>query len=149
MAGMLELSKDFYDTLAEHAVPLDYRALSALRHSALALDIYTWLAHRLCRVTKSDGVKLSWENLREQFGQEYANTKNFKHEFRDVLRQVCVVYPDARIEQTPGGLILYPSRPPLGKDDRRLLIARRARAIAVDNRRVENVMHAESPPLLR
>jgi len=113
--GVLELSKDFYDTLAEHAVPLDYRALSALKHSALALDIYTWLAHRLCRVAKSDGVMLSWENLRDQFGQEYTSAKNFKHEFRDVLRQVCVVYPDAHIDQTPGGLILFPSRPPLSK----------------------------------
>jgi hypothetical protein len=113
--GVLELSQDFYDTLAEHAVPLDYRALSALKHSALALDIYTWLAHRLCRVAKPGGVKLSWENLREQFGQEYSSSKNFKREFRDILRQVCVVYPDARIDETPGGLILYPSRPPLSK----------------------------------
>jgi hypothetical protein len=111
--GVIELSQDFYDTLTHHAVPLDYRALSALRHSSLALDIYTWLAHRLCRVAKADGVKLSWENLREQFGQEYSTSKNFKHEFRDVLKQVCVVYPDARIEETAGGLILYPSRPPL------------------------------------
>ncbi len=86
-----------------------------MKHSALALDIYTWLAHRLCRVAKANGVKLSWENLRDQFGQEYSTSKNFKHEFRDVLRQVCVVYPDARIEETPGGLILYPSRPPLTK----------------------------------
>jgi hypothetical protein len=113
--GVLELSKDFYDTLADHAVPLDYRALSALKHSALALDVYTWLAHRLCRVNKAGGIMLSWENLREQFGQEYASSKNFKHEFRDALRQVCVVYPDARIEETLGGLTLYSSRPPLSK----------------------------------
>jgi hypothetical protein len=113
--GVLELSKDFYETLAEHAVPLDYRALSALKHSALALDVYTWLAHRLCRVNKPGGIMLSWENLREQFGQEYSSSKNFKHEFRDVLRQVLVVYPDARIEETPGGLKLYSSRPPLHK----------------------------------
>ena len=112
---MLELSKDFCDTLADHAVPLDYRALAALKHSALALDIYTWLAHRLCRVAKPEGTMLSWENLRDQFGQEYSTSKNFKHEFRDVLRQVCVVYPDARIEATTGGLTLYPSRPPLSK----------------------------------
>lgn len=111
--GVLELSPDFYDTLAEHAVPLDYRALSALKHSALALDIYTWLAHRLCRVAKPAGVKLSWHNLRNQFGQEYASPKNFKQEFRHALRQVRVVYPDARIDEVIGGLILYPSRPPV------------------------------------
>lgn len=111
--GVLELSEDFFNTLAEHAVPLDYRALAALRHSSLALDVYTWLAHRLCRVAKADGVMLSWENLRDQFGQEYGNSKDFKKEFRHVLRQVCVVYPDAHIAEVAGGIKLYPSRPPL------------------------------------
>jgi hypothetical protein len=113
--GVLELSQDFFDTLTHHAVPLDYRALAALKHSALALDVYTWLAHRLCRVKKAQGEMLSWQNLRDQFGQEYRNTKNFKKEFRHVLHQVKVVYPDAGIEETPGGLILHESRPPLSK----------------------------------
>jgi hypothetical protein len=84
--GVLELSPDFYETLRNHAVPLDYRALSALKHSALALDIYTWLAHRLCRVREAGGVRLTWDNLRDQFGQEYGNIKDFKREFLSVLR---------------------------------------------------------------
>jgi hypothetical protein len=113
--GVMELSTDFYDTLTHHAVPLDYRALSALKHSALALDIYTWLAHRLCRIDKLAGVMLSWQNLREQFGQEYAESKDFKREFRDVLRQVTVVYPAAHIAEVDGGIMLYPSAPPIPK----------------------------------
>jgi Plasmid encoded RepA protein len=113
--GVMELHPDFYETLTHHAVPLDYRALSALRHSALALDIYTWLAHRLCRIDKPAGVMLSWQNLRDQFGQEYAESRDFKREFRDVLRQVSVVYPDARIEEIDGGIRLYKSPPPIPK----------------------------------
>lgn len=113
--GVLELHTDFYETLASHAVPLDYRALSALRHSALALDIYTWLAHRLCRINKPNGVMLSWQNLRDQFGQEYADSKDFKREFRNVLRQVTVVYPGARIQEIDGGIRLYESPPPIPK----------------------------------
>lgn len=113
--GVMELHPDFYETLTNHAVPLDYRALSALRHSALALDIYTWLAHRLCRIDKPAGVMLSWQNLRDQFGQEYAESRDFKREFRDVLRQVSVVYPDARIEEIDGGIRLYESPPPIPK----------------------------------
>jgi len=110
--GVLELTQEFYDTLTEHAVPLDHRALAALKHSALALDVYTWLAHRLCRV-RHGGVRLSWQNLREQFGQEYRDTRNFKHSFRPALAQVLAVYPDARVSSVPGGLELRPSRPPL------------------------------------
>jgi hypothetical protein len=111
--GSLELTHDFYNTLLDHAVPLDHRALAALKHSALALDVYTWLAHRLCRVKEISGVKLSWQNLLDQFGQEYADTRNFKHEFKNVLRQVLLVYLDARVEEVEGGLKLFPSRPPL------------------------------------
>jgi len=49
---------------------------AAAKHSALALDIYTWLAHRLCRVTEASGVVLSWRSLREQFGQEYSDPQD-------------------------------------------------------------------------
>lgn len=112
-AGVIEFSRVFFETLAEHAVPLDYRALCALKDSALALDVYTWLAHRLRRVKGTQGALPSWQNLRDQFGQEYANPKDFKKEFRRALHQVCVVYPDARIGEVIGGLILYPSLPPL------------------------------------
>lgn len=113
--GVLELSQEFFDTLAEHAVPLDNRALAALKHSALALDIYTWLAHRLWRINRPQGSMLSWTNLREQFGQEYHNPKDFKKEFREVLKQVKLVYPAARIEECLGGLLLKPSPPPIPK----------------------------------
>lgn len=111
--GTLELSQEFYDTLVAHAVPLDPRALAALKHSSLALDIYAWMAHRLRRVAKPNGVRLSWRNLSEQFGQEYAATKDFKKQFRLAMRQAMAVYPDARVSQVVGGIVLHPSRPPI------------------------------------
>ena len=111
--GELELSEDFFDTLIHHAVPLDYRALAALRHSALALDIYTWLAHRLQRVRDHRGTRVSWANLKDQFGQDYANAKDFKKAFRKALQQVCLVYPEARLHPMMGGLLLMPSNAPV------------------------------------
>lgn len=113
--GHLEISAEFFDTLCGHAVPLDPRAIHALKQSSFALDVYTWLAHRLCRVRKDSGVKLSWRNLKEQFGQEYRSPKDFKKEFKHALLQVRMVYPDARIEEVIGGLMLYPSPPPVPK----------------------------------
>jgi hypothetical protein len=111
--GVLELSTEFFETLTHHAVPLDYRALAALRHSSLGLDLYTWLAHRLCRINRPQGVRLSWNNLREQFGQEYKSSKDFKRELRNMLKQVCAVYPEARISEVIGGIHLYYSPAPL------------------------------------
>jgi len=107
------LSEDFFDTLTRHAVPLDYRALAALKHSALALDIYTWLAHRLQRVRDRRGTKVSWGNLKDQFGQDYGRSKDFKKSFRHALKQVCLVYPDANLRDVPGGLLLKPSHAPV------------------------------------
>jgi len=111
----IQLSPEFYETLTAHAVPLDCRALAAIKHSALSIDIYTWLAHRLCRINKPSGVQLSWENLKEQFGQEYSTVKDFKKEFKQALLQVCAVYPDAQIEQKEGGFLMKPSKPPIPK----------------------------------
>ena len=111
--GELQLSQEFFETLTSHAVPLDPRALGVLKDSALALDIYTWLAHRLCRV--EGRAKVSWRNLRDQFGQEYADAGNFKKAFRLALRRVLTAYPDARVEEETGGLVLHPSRPPLAR----------------------------------
>jgi len=113
--GVIELTPEFYESLADSAVPLDARALGALKHSALALDVYSWLAHRLHRIRGRAGTKLSWANLRAQFGQEYRDPKNFKQEMTKALRAVLAVYPDARIEQVPGGMVLMPSRPPVPK----------------------------------
>jgi len=112
---VVQLSDRFFETLIEHAVPLDPRAIHALRHSALAMDVYNWLANRLCRIRKDSGVKLSWKNLKEQFGHEYKTSKDFKKKFKDALFKAKAVYPDARIEDTVGGLILKPSRPPIPK----------------------------------
>jgi len=113
--GVLRLSDRFYESLAASAVPLDPRALSALSHSALALDLYAWAAQRLHRIEKTGGVKLSWSNLAEQFGGEYADRRNFKRKFRVALREALAVYPGAVVELVPGGLLLKPSPPPIRK----------------------------------
>lgn len=113
--GSMTLSAEFYATLLDHAVPLDPRAIGALQKSALALDVYTWLAHRLYRVRKAGGIKLSWANLREQFGQEYGCSKDFKKEFKAALLKVQAVYPAARIGEEIGGIRLFASAAPVSK----------------------------------
>jgi hypothetical protein len=109
----IALSPTFFETLCEHAVPLDPRAVHALQKSALAMDVYSWMAHRLCRVRTDAGTKLSWANLKDQFGHEYATSKDFKKEFRAALRKALVVYPDARVAEEMGGIRLFPSAPPI------------------------------------
>lgn len=113
--GQVTLSQRFFESLVEAAVPLDPRALKALSHTALGLDVYTWLAHRLCRVKTIKGDRVSWVALKEQFGHEYAELKDFRREMLKALGAVKAVYPDAGLEQTHGGLLLKPSKPPIPK----------------------------------
>jgi hypothetical protein len=111
----LRLSEKFYESLQDFSVPLDPRALAALKDSALAMDVYMWLAHRMCRIKQLSGQYLPWAQLREQFGQEYAESRNFKKKFVPALRRVMAVYPSARIDSVYGGLQLYTSPPPIAK----------------------------------
>ena len=112
----IQLSQRFFDEIRESAVPLDPRAIAALQNSSLALDLYTWLAHRLWRVRNPNGDTVYWANLREQFGQEYvgeSGEKNFKKKFLTALDLVRQVYPTARIERTETAFRLLASPSPI------------------------------------
>jgi hypothetical protein len=113
--GLMVLSESYHDSLMDSAVPLDNRALQALKGSSLTLDIYTWLAHRLHRI-EGRGVMLHWTSVREQFAQEYNGKqadKDFKKKFLPALHKVQAVYPKADVKQVTGGLLLLPSPPPI------------------------------------
>jgi hypothetical protein len=115
--GVMVLTESYFNSLMDSAVPLDNRALHALKGSALALDVYAWLAHRLHRI-EGRPVILHWKSLREQFAQEYQGKdpdKDFKKQFLPVLRNVQVVYPQAKVKQVTGGLMLMASPPPIPK----------------------------------
>ncbi len=115
--GVMELSEKFYDGLAGALVPIDERAALAL-DGALELDIYFWLSQRLCRVRDPRGQFITWKALKDQFGQDYKNTADFKTEFIKSLAQALTVYPHARVEwdaAATGGATLYTSKPPIPK----------------------------------
>lgn len=114
--GTMVLSEGYFNALMDSAVPLDNRALMALKSSALALDVYTWLAHRLHRIEGSRSITLHWKALREQFAQEYKGRnpdKDFKKEFLPALKKVLTVYPQAKVKSITGGLLLIGSPPPI------------------------------------
>jgi hypothetical protein len=109
--GYLELSRKYFESLQKHAVPLDSRAVSALAHSAMALDAYSFFARRLYTLQKP--VKVTWHQFHAQFGQEYQDWRSFKKEFLYAVRAALTVYPTAKVEQVTGGLRLHPSMPPV------------------------------------
>ena len=111
----LRLSLDYYDSLTRYAVPLDERAVAALAHSAMALDMYCWLAQRLHRVPVGKIQFVPWTALQEQFGQHYARIRDFRRDFISLLKQVQSAYPEAVFDADRKGMSLWQSPPPVRK----------------------------------
>jgi len=111
----VELNSRYFESLQHHAVPLDERAIGALSHSAMALDVYAWLAQRLHRIPKPHNQFIAWALLHQQFGPEYARIRKFREVFLTALRQVHTVYPAAKLDVTDEGLTLHTSPPPVAK----------------------------------
>ncbi|HYQ92253.1 MAG TPA: replication protein RepA [Candidatus Competibacteraceae bacterium] len=107
------LSADYFESLQAHAVPLDERAVTALAHSAMGLDVYMWLAQRLHRVDPQRGQFIPWTALYAQFGQGYKHIRQFRATFLGVLETVKTQYPAARVKADKGGLLLGHSPPPV------------------------------------
>ena len=111
----IQLSLDYFQSLMNHAVPLDEAHIAALSHSALALDIYTWLAQRLHRVPVGKPARISWAALHGQFGQGYnpEHMSKFRQVFRIALKEVLTLYRSARIEEdepSPARIVLQAGR---------------------------------------
>jgi len=109
----VQLSEDYFQSLVKHAVPLDERAVAALSHSAMCLDVYAWLAQRLHRVKKEQPQFITWVALKDQFGYHYERIRDFKRAFRNALNMVHSQYPDARFMLDDKGMTLQHSQPPI------------------------------------
>jgi len=111
----LRLSLDYYESLTRFAVPLDERAIAALAHSAMALDMYCWLAQRLHRIPVGQPQFVPWAAIYDQFGQGYREVRKFRRDFLNLLVQVKAAYPGARLSDDSRGMTLEASPPPVLK----------------------------------
>jgi hypothetical protein len=109
----VRLSQEYFQTLGQHAVPLDHRAVAALASSSMALDVYVWLAQRLHRVPAGRPQFIAWPALHEQFGQGFARVRDFRRKFLQTLHHVAAAYPTARMSANDRGLTLEHSAPPV------------------------------------
>lgn len=101
------LSENFFNEVIDRPVPIDMRAIRALKKSPMALDIYSWLTYRMSYL-KSPTV-VSWAGVAMMLGSSYAELRDFKKAFLNELRKVLLVYPSANVEVLPDGLRIKPS----------------------------------------
>jgi hypothetical protein len=104
------LGERFFLEILERPVPVDMRALRALKRSPLALDLYTWLTYRMSYLRAPTAIP--WEALHAQFGADYGLIRHFRAEVRRALGAVAMVYPEARVDASSASAIrLVPSPP--------------------------------------
>lgn len=105
----LRLDEEFYNSLREHALPVDMRALRAFSQSAKQIDMVLWLGYRLKNVKRPYAI--NWTTLHEQFGANVQSARKFRHSFIEDLRQVQEVFPNLSVTVREDGLLLKPSDP--------------------------------------
>lgn len=101
------LTENFFNEVIDRPVPIDMRAIKALKRSSMALDIYAWLTYRASYLKQP--VVIPWESLALQFGSNYADIKNFRAAFLAELRKVVTVYTGIQVEPSERGLMIRPS----------------------------------------
>ena len=101
------LSEHFFNEVIDRPVPIDMRAIKALKQSPMALDIYAWLTYRVSYLKRP--TVIPWASLAMQFGSNYAQLRQFKAAFLDELKKVVLVYGQVQVEATELGLTVKPS----------------------------------------
>ena len=104
----ITISETFFNHITKHAFQVDYRALRSLIRSPMAMDIYLWLVYRMNAISRD--IMMTWENLRQQFGQGFSKDKfgrqNFKKAFMHALPLAHTHYPEANITVIEKGVLL-------------------------------------------
>jgi hypothetical protein len=116
----IQLGEDFFNAITAAPVPVDMRALKALKRSPLALDLYAWATYSAYRTQKTGQSRsVSWEALHKQLGAEYHDMKEFAKSARAALRKVLAVYPEFGLEFEKGGVRVLPCNPAITVKEKR------------------------------
>ncbi|MGH7744189.1 MAG: replication protein RepA [Candidatus Dormibacteria bacterium] len=101
----IELGEDFYRAITAAPVPVDMRALRALKRSPLALDLYAWLTYEAFRAQHRRQSRFeTWTQLHGHMGGEYADVDNFRKKLKGALKKILAVYPGLKLGKRPGGI---------------------------------------------
>lgn len=102
------LTEEFFNEIMTYPVPVDLGIVAAIKQSPLALDIYTWLTHRVSYLDKP--TRISWEALSGQLGSEYVKLKEFARKAKEAFAKIHACWPELNIDEVKGGIILKPSK---------------------------------------
>jgi len=106
------LGERFYEALLSFPVPVDTRALKALKQSPLALDLYAWVCYAAFAIIQKQRPPqfVAWSHLGKALGAEYGDPDDFKKKAQKALRKVAAVYDGLAIGRARGGFTIHATR---------------------------------------
>lgn len=112
----VKLDRDFFEAITFAPVPVDIRAMRALKRSPLALDLYALCCYEAHRVSKSGRSRvIPWRALMRQLGAHYEGehaARDFGVKARAALRKVQAVMPSLVLGNGKSGLTILPGSVP-------------------------------------
>lgn len=105
----IELSEEFFNAITEAPVPVDLRALKALKRSPLALDLYAWLTYEAYRARMQGRPRFeSYAQLHAHMGGDYGDIKNFAKKVKMAKAKIQTVYRGLKLGKRDGGIEVLP-----------------------------------------
>lgn len=106
----VELGEVFYKTITAAPVPLDLRAIKALRNSPLGLDLYSLICLKTYTANRHGTPQMiPWDGLHLQMGGEYSELRQFRARVRALLPRIAAVYPAMKVTAEAGHLVIAPA----------------------------------------
>jgi hypothetical protein len=103
----ITFSQAFFDTLKQHALPTNTRAVRVFANSPRKLDLLFWLGYRLKHIQKP--LHIGWDALKEQFGPDIKRDRFFRTELAADIAHIREVFPKLALNIAEEGLTLLPT----------------------------------------
>lgn len=107
-SSYIVLSEEFFTELATHAVPLNSLHVAKIYRSPLALDLYSWAAHRIH--THHGDTRVTWQQIKDQIGTSYPDTyqglQDFKKKTRTAIKRIADAWPESGLREWENGVRL-------------------------------------------
>jgi hypothetical protein len=106
----LKLSNEAQQQLTSNAIPIPTGRLAEVSNNPTAIDLLVYLCYRLPLIGPNSSELVTWKMLNTQFGS-HTTISRFKEQFLPALKAVRAAYPEANIDVTAEGLVLFYSDP--------------------------------------
>ncbi len=102
-------SNEMYESLKEHAMPINTRVIKTFAGSARKLDLYFWFSYRISNI--EEPLAISWKAMRDQFGGNFTRERDLRARLAHEIKEICEVLPHLPVKITEHGITIAPAGP--------------------------------------